>query len=276
MKKHAGILLLALVLCLALAVPAMAADEPFAGSGTEADPYQISSAEDMFTLEDRVNIDHETYEGEYFILTQDIDLGTSDGKGNEWVPIGNTVSRNPGRSQFLGSFDGGGHTISGLHVSDKYGYAGLFGVVGLRGEETEAEVKNLHVDGYVSATMDQAADFCVGGITGFAGMGVEITDCSFSGTVKAESEVNAAAHAGGVVGYARVATISGCEVVDSAAGASKISASSTGDVHAGGVTGYLYKGEMTGCTFSGSVEAKHGALHAGGFAVYGYGDISGC
>ena len=277
MKKHAGILLLALVLCLALAVPAMAADEPFAGSGTEADPYQISSAEDMFALEDRVNIDHETYEGEYFILTQDIDLGTSD--GDEWVPIGNAASRrddaNPRRSQFLGSFDGQGHTISGLHVSDKYGYAGLFGVVGLSGEETGAEVKNLHVEGDVSATMNQVASFYVGGITGFAGKGVEITDCSFSGTVSAASEVNANAYAGGVVGYS-FGTISGCEVVNSAAGASKISASSTGYAYAGGITAYNNGGEMTGCTFSGTVEAENGTIYAGGIVGYSFGTISGC
>ena len=255
---------LILALCAALLCASAAADdEPFAGSGTEADPYQISSAEDMFALEDRVNIDHETYEREYFILTQDIDLETSD--GDEWVPIGNTTSRNPERSQFLGSFDGQGHTISGLHVSDKYGYAGLFGVVGLSGEETEAEVKNLHVEGDVSATMDEEnSAFYVGGITGFAGMGVEITDCSFSGTVKAESKVNAAAHAGGVVGYARVATISGCEVVDiTETDASKISASSlrSGEVkyaeaYAGGIAGENNGCEVTDSSFSGSVSAN--------------------
>ena len=262
MKK---LLTLALILALCVAllcVGAAADDEPFAGSGTEADPYQISSAEDMFALEDRVNIDHETYEREYFILTQDIDLETSD--GDEWVPIGNTTSRNPERSQFLGSFDGQGHTISGLHVSDKYGYAGLFGVVGLSGEETEAEVKNLHVEGDVSATMDEEnSAFYVGGITDFAGMGVEITDCSFSGTVKAESKVNAIAYAGGVVGYARVATISGCEVVDiTETDASEVSASSLrsgeekyAEAYAGGVAGQNAK-DVTDCSFSGSVSAN--------------------
>lgn len=227
----------------------------------------------MFALEDRVNIDHETYEGEYFILTQDIDLETSD--GNEWTPIGSSVSRSSRYSQFLGSFDGDGHTISGLHVSAQYGYAGLFGVVGLNGEETEAEVKNLHVEGDVSATMNQAANFYVGGITGFAGMGVEITDCSFSGVVEAASEVSAIAYAGGVVGYG-FGTISGCKVVDSAADASKISASSTGYAYAGGITAYNNGGEVTGCTFSGTVEAENGTIYAGGIAGYGYGDISGC
>ena len=230
------------------------------GDGTEDNPYQIQTVDQLKAVADDLDA--------HYILVADLDLG---GESSPWTPIGSFSPYAP----FTGTFDGGGHTISGLYINSG-GYAGLFGVVGLSGEETEAEVKNLHVDGYVSATMDQAASFYVGGITGFAGKGVEITDCSFSGVVKAESEVSAIAYAGGIVGY-NFGTISGCEVVDSTEGpVSEISASSTGYAYAGGIAGYSYGGEMTGCTFSGTVEAENGTIYAGGIAGYAYGDVSNC
>ena len=290
--------LLAFALCAALLCVGAGASAQSAfslGDGTEDNPYQIQTVDQLKAVADDLDA--------HYILVADLDLGGNE--GNQWTPIGSFDPYAP----FTGTFDGGGHTISGLYVNSDDD-AGLFGVVGLSGEETEAEVKNLHVDGYVSATMDQAASFYVGGITGFAGKGVEITDCSFSGTVKAASEVSANAYAGGVVGYS-FGTISGCEVVDSAAGASKISASSAKTVYAGGVagcaygvevtnssfsgtveaestskkvyaggiSGYLYTGEATGCTFSGTVEAgTKGSADAyiGGVAGYAYGDVSNC
>ena len=186
MKKRMLSFVLALALCLTLLPTALAAGSASfsGGSGTAEDPYQISTAEDMFALADAVNRDNVSYEGSYFLLTKDIDLGNT-----LWTPIGDSASAE-GR-QFLGSFDGGRHTVSGLYVDKKYGYAGLFGVVGLSGRDSGAEVKNLRVEGVVCAFMDQYSSFYVGGIAGFVGRGANLTDCSFQGIVEASASESA-------------------------------------------------------------------------------------
>ena len=209
MKKRMLSFVLALALCLTLLPTALAAGNASfsGGSGTAEDPYQISTAEDMFALAEAVNQDKVSYEGSYFRLTKDIDLGNI-----HWTPIGNNASRE-GR-QFLGSFDGGGYTISGLEVDVDSGYVGLFGVVGLSVRDSGAEVKNLRVEGKVSAARTSSF-FYIGGIAGFVGLGANLTDCSFQGTVEASvTDTASAAHAGGIAGY-NMGTISGCSVSDS-------------------------------------------------------------
>ena len=146
MKKRMLSFVLALALCLTLLPTALAAGNASfsGGSGTAEDPYQISTAEDMFALANAVNQDKVSYEGSYFRLTKDIDLGNT-----PWTPIGDSASAE-GR-QFLGSFDGGGYTISGLEVDVSSGYVGLFGVVGRLDRVSGAEIKKLRVEGKVSA-----------------------------------------------------------------------------------------------------------------------------
>lgn len=88
------------------------------GDGTEANPYKISSADELASLSELVN-GGQNYEGKYFKLTEDIDL-----KGREWKPIGKEY----GDGSFSGSFDGGGHSISNMNVND-IDNGGLFGTV---------------------------------------------------------------------------------------------------------------------------------------------------
>ena len=105
------------------------------GSGTEFDPYLISSENDLAFVAKQVNDAVTGYEGEFFKLTVDLDLGN-----NLWTPIG--VATN----YFRGNFDGDGHTVSNLNVktdpaksSEQYG--GLFGRI------LDGTVKNITIDG---------------------------------------------------------------------------------------------------------------------------------
>lgn len=87
------------------------------GSGTEADPYQISTAEGLKWFRDKVN------GGEYdvcAVLTADIDLNDE-----EWTPIGIGAYINLGKYPYTGTFDGKGHTIKGLNVTTE-SCGGLF------------------------------------------------------------------------------------------------------------------------------------------------------
>ena len=93
-------------------VPAFADSPSFSGgSGTEEDPYLISTAEDMWELSNDCNSGskyEKKYASKYFKMTEDIDLGCSAAK--QWIPIGNY----DGRVYFSGDFNGDGHTITGL------------------------------------------------------------------------------------------------------------------------------------------------------------------
>ena len=116
------------------------------GSGTENDPYQISSAEGLKWFRDKVNNAKTPDETKICaVLTADIDLNNE-----EWTPIGPSES-----SAYTGTFDGQGHTVRNLSITG----AGLFGCV------IGGAIRKLTVAGSVSCTVDQG--WC-GGIAGYA------------------------------------------------------------------------------------------------------------
>ena len=183
------------------------------GSGTETDPYQISTAEGLKWFRDKVN------SGEYglcAVLTADITLDSSEA----WTPI---VPDNT--HYYTGTFDGKGHTISGLNVTGEFVYAGLFGTV------KDGTIKSLTVAGKVSpsnsqcivggivgyaskAVIKNCSNHCsvtgrttsiIGGIAGFNSSGA-IIDCYNVGTI---SVINYAEAIGGIVG-SNSGTISNC------------------------------------------------------------------
>ena len=105
------------------------------GSGTEFDPYLISSENDLAYVAKQVNDAVTTYAGEYFKLTVDLDLGNK-----LWLPIGAY------KNYFFGNFDGDGHTISNLNVkTDPADSSSQFG--GLFGRVNDGVIKNLTIDG---------------------------------------------------------------------------------------------------------------------------------
>ncbi len=85
------------------------------GTGTVADPYKIATAADLKAFRDKVNGGST---GACAVLTADITLD----KSEQWTPIGTT------RNKYAGTFDGDGHTISGINVNETGSTdAGLFG-----------------------------------------------------------------------------------------------------------------------------------------------------
>ena len=159
--------------------------EKFAGgTGTESDPYQISNGAELAYLAEKVN-GGESYSGNYFKLTSDIrlnadDVPTAGDSLNSWTSIGNAM-----RKKFQGTFDGDGHTISGLYINNAVQNQGLFGYVGRGGV-----VQNLVVAGRVTATGQNY----VGGIVARLNGGT-VQNCGFYGAVTAGTS-----YTGGVVG----------------------------------------------------------------------------
>ena len=125
------------------------------GSGDPRDPYLVSTAAELAYLAQQINNGGINL-GSSIKLTADIDLG-----GKEWTPI---ASESSGKI-FRGTFDGDGHTISGLHISNGSSkYAGLFGHC----RETST-IQNLTVKDSQIAGAKQ-----VGAVAGIAG---NISNC---------------------------------------------------------------------------------------------------
>lgn len=159
--------------------------EKFAGgAGTVDDPYKISTGAELAYLAEKVN-GGESYSGNYFKLTSDIrlnadDVPTAGDSLNSWTSIGNANAK-----KFQGTFDGDGHTISGLYINNAVQNQGLFGYVGRGGV-----VQNLVVAGRVTATGQNY----VGGIVARLNGGT-VQNCGFYGAVTAGTS-----YTGGVVG----------------------------------------------------------------------------
>ncbi|MBR0469861.1 MAG: hypothetical protein IJJ55_01445, partial [Clostridia bacterium] len=172
-------------------VPAFADSPSFSGgSGTEEDPYLISTAEDMWELSNDCNSGskyEKKYASKYFKMTEDIDLGCSAAK--QWIPIGNY----DGRVYFSGDFNGDGHTITGLYIDNSAQNQGLFG------STSQSTVRNLNVEGTVKGGSR------VAGINAYSMSDITINNCSFKGSVYAKDS-----YAGGIAAYVSGGNLKNC------------------------------------------------------------------
>ena len=165
------------------------------GTGTVADPYRISTGAELAWLAAQVN-DGNDFSTKTVTLTNNIDLNNK-----AWTPIGNSDS------VFAGTFDGNGHTISGLYINitgsyspAKKGrlYQGLFGYV------EDGTVQNLIATG--SVTIRNKKNIKVSYIGGIVGSNEgTVRNCGFYGTISAKQNVlstvkDCTADNGGVVG----------------------------------------------------------------------------
>ena len=213
MKKK--VLSLLLTLCLAMTfVPmaAFAAEAPLfgGGTGTQQDPWLITSQADLIALAEFLNSGNaETFDAEnvgvgnchgyYFKQTADIDL-----TGVTWEPIGYSG----GGYYFAGNYDGDGHTISnatstGKNDADGYATAGIFGWVAF------GSVENLHVKNANFVATGQNNYSYVGGIAGLC-YGSSIKNCSVVDSSLESRRDNNNNCAGSIVGYSTGGTFEKC------------------------------------------------------------------
>lgn len=196
MKKRVISLLLALVLAVSLLPTAAFAAEtdvsalPEFSEGADTSTIQkfkISSADSLKALATAVkdNDGNGAYnlKGLTFYLANDIELSGT------WTPISDVAYP---ADAFAGTFDGNGHTISGLNGSN-----GLFGFV------NGATIKNLKVEGTISGSTTG-----IGGIVGKTQGPVTIDSCVFSGKISASyTETTKANGIGGIVGRVNNGTL---------------------------------------------------------------------
>ena len=178
-----------LILCLMAVLCAVATAEVpiFAGgAGTEDDPWQIATAEQLMVLSATVNDGSaQGYPGQYFALTEDINLA-----GVEWQPIGHMDLEDMSNysCMFFGTFDGQGHTISNVTFISDYPVCGV-GVIGMN----LGEVKNLTVEN-VQIRCTDTFSMAVGGVVGY-NMG-KVHDVTLTG----KNDIAAVNATGGICG----------------------------------------------------------------------------
>ena len=234
MKKRITSLLLVLAMCFAiLPTAAFAAKDEggsmpaySGGSGTQDNPWLISSVEDLQTLASTINDGKAAgydadctdtgngipgnYHGYYFRQTTDLDLNGID----NWDPIGYS-----GGCYFAGHYDGDGHTITGAKSTgkvderdkddaDSYGCAtaGIFGWVAL------GSVENLHVENANFKATGKGNYSYVGGIAAVA-LAASIKNCTVKNSALESKRDYNNNCAGGIAGYSTGATFKNCASV---------------------------------------------------------------
>ena len=280
MKKRFLALLLVLTLLVGLMPAALAADtvdvsalpEYTVGADTSAGAaYKISTEESLRAFAAAVKADggNGTYNlsGVSFYLANDVALtGT-------WKPVGSTATYVD--DFFAGTFDGCGHTISGLNVQGSTVNQGLFAAI------NKATIRNLNVSGTVSCGTKNY----IGGIVGKVQAGT-IENCSFSGSVTG-------GYTGGIAGglNSNDVTISGCvnaaDVTGTTAGGilghwkntaairdCYNTGSVTGSAKAGGIVGQLQKGSIENCYSTGVVGGT--AAQFGGIFAFSSATVENC
>ena len=179
--------------------------------------YTVTSADGLLNVAELVNGGKSDIN---ITLDTDIDL-----TGKDWTPIGTDYD-----NSYKGTFDGGGHTITGLTFTTNDEYAGLFGWLNRAGT-----VKNVVMEG-VQITSNQIYGGSIGGVVGY-GWGT-IENCSVSGSV------SGTVYVGGVVGVQIGGSITGCSS----------SATVKGTVDVGGVAGQTNSSAtLTACYATGNV-----------------------
>ena len=179
--------------------------------------YTVTSADGLMNIAELVNGGKSDIN---ITLDTDIDL-----TGKDWTPIGTDYD-----NSYKGTFDGGGHTITGLTFTTNDEYAGLFGWLNRAGT-----VKNVVMEG-VQITSHQIYGGSIGGVVG-SGWGT-IENCSVSGSV------SGTVYVGGVVGVQIGGSITGCSS----------SATVKGMVDVGGVAGQTNSSAtLTACYATGNV-----------------------
>ena len=209
-------------------------------------------------------------------LDKNIDLT---GKG--WTPIGTSFD-----NSYKGTFDGGGHTITGLTVTTNDQFVGLFGYLNRAGT-----VKNVVMEG-IQITSNHMFG-CTGGVVGYSWGTIE--NCSVSGSVSGTDCVGGVVgsqKAGSIIGCCTSATVKGTHYVGGVAGeswGSMTACYATGnvtleiypgkDISGGGVVGFKGGNSVLACYATGNVNSKGsstGNVHIGGLFGYKYATAIAC
>jgi len=198
------------------------------GSGTEADPYQISHPSHLNSVRARIYA--------FFVQTDDIDLGEAPwNEGTGWEPIGEGINI------FAGHYDGANYQISNLTIDNPVDNLGLFGLV------DGATITNVRL-----ADVNITGNDRLGGLIGYP-VNTDISNCFVSGVLNGNEYI------GGLVGEINNSTTS--TVIDC-----ETNVSVSGEQFVGGLAGQTTDAIISACKTAGSVETSWNYI--GGLIAY--------
>ena len=239
--------------------------------------YTVTSADGLMNIAELVNGGKSDIN---ITLDTDIDL-----TGKDWTPIGTDYD-----NSYKGTFDGGGHTITGLTFTTNDKNAGLFGWLNRAGT-----VKNVVMEG-VQITSNQIYGGSIGGVVGYSWGTIE--NCSVSGSVSGTVYVGGVVGAqigGSITGCSSSATVKGTVDVGGVAGQTNSSATLTAcyatgnvtleiappqkNIAGGGLVGMNAGSSLLACYATGNVTStgsSTGYMHIGGFLGNNYTTVTAC
>ena len=240
--------------------------------------YNVTSADGLMNVAKLVNGGKTDIN---ITLDTDIDL-----TGKDWTPIGTDF-----HNSYTGTFDGGGHTITGLTFTTNDENAGLFGYLNRAGT-----VKNVVMEG-VQITSNQIYGGSIGGVVG-SSLGGTIENCSVSGSVSGTVYVGGVVGAqidGSITGCSSSATVKGMVDVGGVAGQTNSSATLTAcyatgnviiemapkkNIAGGGLVGMNGGSGILACYATGNVTSTGSStgydVHIGGFLGNNYTTVTAC
>jgi len=237
--------------------------------------YTVTSADGLMNIAKLVNGGKSDIN---ITLDTDIDL-----TGKDWTPIGTDYD-----NSYKGTFDGGGHTITGLTFTTNDEYAGLFGYLNRVGT-----VKNVVMEG-IQITSNHMFG-CTGGVVGYSWGTIE--NCSVSGSVSGTDCVGGVVgsqKAGSIIGCCTSATVKGTHYVGGVVGQTNSSATLTAcyatgnvtleiapkkNIAGGGLVGMNAGSSLLACYATGNVTStgsSTGYMHIGGFLGNNYTTVTAC
>ena len=238
--------------------------------------YTVTSADGLMNIAELVNGGKSDIN---ITLDTDIDL-----IGKDWTPIGTDYD-----NSYKGTFDGGGHTITGLTFTTNDEYAGLFGWLNRAGT-----VKNVVMEG-VQITSNRIYGGSIGGVVGYSWGTIE--NCTVSGSVSGTVYVGGVVGAqidGSITGCSSSATVKGMVDVGGVAGQTNSSATLTAcyatgnvtleiapkkNIAGGGLVGMNAGSSLLACYATGNVTStgsSTGYVHIGGFLGNNYTTVTAC
>ena len=237
--------------------------------------YTVTSADGLMHVAELVNGGKTDIN---ITLDKNIDL-----TGKDWTPIGTSFD-----NSYTGTFDGGGHTITGLTVTTKDQFVGLFGYLNRAGT-----VKNVVMEG-IQITSNHGSSQA-GGVVGFSRGTIE--NCSVSGSVSGTVYVGGVVGAqwgGSITGCSSSATVKGTVDVGGVAGQTNSSATLTAcyatgnviiemdpkkNIAGGSLVGMNAGSSLLACYATGNVTStgsSTGYVHIGGFLGNNYTTVTAC
>ena len=212
-------------------------------------------------------------------IDTDIDL-----TGKDWTPIGTDYD-----NSYKGTFDGGGHTITGLTFTTNDKYAGLFGYLNRAGTVKNVVMKDVQI------TNNRSWSAFAGGVAGYSWGTIE--NCSVSGSVSGTVYVGGVVGAqigGSITGCSSSATVKGTVDVGGVAGQTNSSATLTAcyatgnviieinpkkNIAGGSLVGMNAGSSLLACYATGNVTStgsSTGYMHIGGFLGNNYTTVTAC